>query len=310
MFTLAHISDVHLSPLPRPKLGDLAGKRLAGYLHWLRHRKAVHQRDVLDRLIADMHAQEPDHIAVVGDLVNLGLPEEFQVAQHWLESLGPPETISVVPGNHDAYVKLRADPGIDRWRAYMDSNAEGAPYTSEYSNAFPYVRRLGPIALIGLSTAIPTRLFASTGALGDQKRIAGKVLEKLAKEGVYRIVLIHHPPLEGQTSKLHRLKDAPEFSQILHDFGAELVIHGHIHRSTLRHLETANGSIPIFGVPSASSAGTHKESHAAYNLYRISKTDQSWSCEVISRGFGPGDDEIHELGRTALQPWVPITEPS
>ena len=70
-FTLAHLSDPHLPPLPAPRLIDLAGKRALGYLNWTRNRHKYQKRDVLDTLVSDMQAQGPDHIAVTGDLVNL-----------------------------------------------------------------------------------------------------------------------------------------------------------------------------------------------------------------------------------------------
>ena len=60
---------------------------------------------MLDALVADMQAQRPDHIAVTGDLVNLALEAEFTPAQAWLESVGTPQRVTVVPGNHDAYVR-------------------------------------------------------------------------------------------------------------------------------------------------------------------------------------------------------------
>src|SRR6266851_2907134 len=101
-FTLAHLSDPHLPPLPSPRLRDLAGKRALGYLHWKRNRQKVHKRDVLDALVADMQAQRPDHIAVTGDLVNLALEAEFAPARAWLDSVGASDRVTVIPGNHDA----------------------------------------------------------------------------------------------------------------------------------------------------------------------------------------------------------------
>ena len=87
-FTLAHLSDPHLPPLPAARLRDLAGKRAFGYLNWTRNRHKYHRREVLDALVADMKAQQPDHIAVTGDLVNLALEAEFAPARTWLESVG------------------------------------------------------------------------------------------------------------------------------------------------------------------------------------------------------------------------------
>jgi 3',5'-cyclic AMP phosphodiesterase CpdA len=125
-FTLAHLSDPHLPPLPAARLRDLAGKRALGYLNWTRNRHKYHRREVLDALVADMKAQQPDHIAVTGDLVNLALEAEFAPARTWLESVGTPQEVTVIPGNHDAYVRgtrhhfagtfekyLRGDAGAD-----------------------------------------------------------------------------------------------------------------------------------------------------------------------------------------------------
>ena len=59
---------------------------------------------MLDALVEDLQAQRPDHIAVTGDLVNISLVAEFAPARAWLESVGTPDHVTVVPGNHDAYV--------------------------------------------------------------------------------------------------------------------------------------------------------------------------------------------------------------
>src|SRR6516162_11755029 len=104
-FTLAHLSDPHLPPLPTPRLAELAGKRALGYLNWTRNRHKYHRRDVLDTLVSDMQAQVPDHIALTGDLVNLALEAEFAPSLAWLQSVGPPDRVTAIPGNHDAYVR-------------------------------------------------------------------------------------------------------------------------------------------------------------------------------------------------------------
>ena len=80
-FTLAHLSDPHLPPLPAARLRDLANKRALGYLNWRRNRRKFHRRDVLDALVSDIRTQTPDHIAVTGDLVNLSLEAEFAPAR-------------------------------------------------------------------------------------------------------------------------------------------------------------------------------------------------------------------------------------
>ena len=43
MFVLAHLSDPHLAPLPRPRPLELLSKRGLGYLNWLRKRRLIHR---------------------------------------------------------------------------------------------------------------------------------------------------------------------------------------------------------------------------------------------------------------------------
>src|SRR5215212_8528227 len=118
-FTLAHLSDPHLSPLPTARLRDLAGKRALGYLNWTRNRHKFHRRDVLDALISDLQAQAPDHIAITGDLLNLALEAEFAPSRAWLESVGAPDRVTVIPGNHDAYVRVTQHRFAQAWGNYF-----------------------------------------------------------------------------------------------------------------------------------------------------------------------------------------------
>src|SRR6185437_15125202 len=129
-FTLAHLSDPHLPPLPTARLGDLAGKRALGYLSWTRNRHKFHRRDVLDALLADVQTQAPDQIAVTGDFVNLALAAEFEPARAWLESVGSPERVAIVPGNHDAYVRITRHRFNETFEEYLrgDAPAGGEPF--------------------------------------------------------------------------------------------------------------------------------------------------------------------------------------
>src|SRR5262249_23055968 len=119
-FTLAHLSDPHLTPLPRPRIFELAGKRALGYLNWTRHRHKYHRREVLDGLVSDLKAHSPDHITVTGDLVNLALEAEFTSALTWLESIGPPERVTAIPGNHDAYTRATRLHFAETWADYLN----------------------------------------------------------------------------------------------------------------------------------------------------------------------------------------------
>ena len=171
MFTLAHLSDPHIGPLPRANMRELAGKRMLGWLNWNRGRRETHRMDILDQLLADMHAQEPDHIALTGDVVNLALPGEYPPARAFLERVGKPDALSVVPGNHDAYTKGGAVRLLSEFDPWMRGDKDGAHPLDE-TERFPYIRIRGRVALIGLSSAVPTAPFMATGKLGDPAMLA------------------------------------------------------------------------------------------------------------------------------------------
>ena len=176
-YTLAHLSDPHLPPLPAARLRDLAGKRALGYLNWTRNRHKYHRRDVLDALVSDMQARRPDHIAITGDLVNLALEAEFSPAQAWLESVGPPDQVTVIPGNHDAYVRATRHHFAKTFGDYLRGDAGGE------DASFPFLRRRGPLALIGVSSAVPTPPLMATGRLGRAQLDAlERILAQLSAE--------------------------------------------------------------------------------------------------------------------------------
>lgn len=294
-FVLAHLSDPHLAPLPPPRLTELIGKRVTGFINWRRKRAAIHRSEVLSRIVADLKAQHPDHIAVTGDLVNLALPGEYGVARAWLDALGHPADVTLVPGNHDAYVRSGVAASLTHWADFMrgDRPAANAP-------AFPFLRRRGPLALIGISTSVPSLPLLATGRVGaDQMLRLETILQDCGREGLCRVVLIHHPPTSKRSHYLKRLTDGPRLRDVLARHGAELVIHGHNHRRQTVWLDGPAGRIPAIGVPSASEAPPGEHDPAGYNLYRIDGERGAWRYEVITRGMTR--DGIVELDRTVLK---------
>lgn len=291
MFVLAHLSDPHLAPIPKPRIAELLGKRVTGYVNWRRKRRLVHRSDVLARIVADLKAQMPDHIAVTGDLVNIALAGEFAPARAWLDTLGPPQEVTLVPGNHDVYVRAGARAVQQHWR----------DYTGQTDGAFPVLRRRGPLALIGLSSAVPTPPFMATGRLGaDQVQRLGPLLDRTGQEGLFRVVLIHHPPQSKASRRFKRLLDGEELRAVLAQHGADLLLHGHDHEHALAWLAGPTNRIPAVGVPSASEAPPGKHDSAGYNLYRIDGEAGGWRCEMVSRGLAPDGESIIERARTML----------
>jgi len=290
-FTLAHLSDPHLPPLPVPRLHELLSKRLFGYLNWTRNRQKYQRREVVDALLSDVHAQEPDHIAVTGDFVNLALKAEFEPARAWLESVGPPDHVSIVPGNHDAYVRATRHRIGQCWSSYF--TGDDTP-----DARFPYLRRRGPLALIGASSAVPTPPLMATGWLGQQQLDAlEKLLDLIATEPLFRILLIHHPLRSKRAAK--RLTDSEELLALLKRRGVDLVLHGHDHVHSTIWIDGPERSIPVVGVPSASALAHGHYPAAAYNLFSIARDGNVWRCEQTVRGL---DDQgrISELKKVQL----------
>jgi len=299
MLTIAHLTDVHLSPIDGFTPRHWTFKRALGYANWLRQRRTRYDRAVLDRIVADMQAAGPDHIAITGDLVNIGLPKEHSNALAWLESLGPPQRVSVVPGNHDIYARMRGDPGAERWARYMSSDGEAAPSAAGAAR-FPYTRKLGRVALIGINSALPTPPLVASGRVGGpQLERLGAKLSGLGREGLFRLVLIHHPPLPGQARQWRGLRDAADLAALLTRHGAELVIHGHNHHNMLAWCASARGRFPIVGAPPAALARSKEHQPLArYNLYHIS--GPPWSIVLIGRGLAKPDGPIVEIERRRL----------
>jgi len=293
MFTIAHLSDPHLAPLPPVSWSELVGKRVTGYINWQRRRRFIHDPGTLAAIVADLRRQTPDHIAVTGDIANIALAAEFSQGRDWLERLGSAQEVTFVPGNHDIYVRAAAKFAGRQWGAYMsDDDAAGG---------FPFVRRRGNIALIGLSTGVPTAPFLATGWLGtDQLAGLAAVLNRLKNENVFRVVLIHHPPVS--TAARHKqLLDAPVLKRVIAAHGADLLLHGHDHLHMINWLDGPSGTrVPAVGVPSASAKGDTGRDLAAYNLYQIDGTRGAWQCALTTRGVDASGEVVQQKRFTLL----------
>ncbi len=275
-FTLAHLSDPHIPPLPPVRPFELLNKRITGFLNWKLRRGGAHQREVLDALVRDLRAQNPDHVALTGDLANLALDAEFESGRDLLGHLGTPDQVTVVPGNHDNYVRGAEIKYMTAWNRYFEPDTRG-----EF--AFPFVRKRGPIALIGLSTAVPTLPFFATGRLGRaQLRKLATILTETGEEKLFRVILIHHPPA-GRRSRLRKLTDARKFRRVIEEHGAELILSGHDHIAAVNTIKGQGKRVPIVQVTSASAPHNDRHGGAAFNLYKIDGAPGAWSCEMVTR---------------------------
>lgn len=304
-FRLAHISDIHLGPLPKVKRRELISKRITGYINWHRNRAGRMDDGSLDLLLQDLKGVSPDHIAITGDLVNLALDAEIELSTKWLETVGPPDVVSVVPGNHDTYVPGALAKINKAWKPFMQGD------DAVSGNPFPYLRVRRNVAIVGANSGRASLPFMATGSFREKQAMeTAHLLKQAEKDGLFRVVLIHHPPFRGATAPHKRLIGASRFLRMIEECGAELILHGHTHISSFEWIDGPNGRVPVIGVPSASHRPSIQDEmrdpnsdteSARYNMFDISGDPGGWRCDFREFGFASDTTrEVTELTKTVI----------
>jgi 3',5'-cyclic AMP phosphodiesterase CpdA len=246
--------------------------------------------------VHDLLARRHDHIAVTGDLINIGLRIEVDTARIWLDGLGDPANVTAIPGNHDAYLPGAIRHFEETWRPYMTGDGHG-----EGPVVFPFTRRRDPIAIVGVSSAVATAPLMATGRVGErQANRLTEQLTKLGEEGLFRVVLIHHPPASGSGPWHRRLVDANRFRKAIARGGAELVLHGHNHHTMINHIDGPSGRVPVVGAGSASLSPNHGHSGSTYLAYHISRTGDGFTCDMEERGAREPGGKVETLREERL----------
>ncbi|HSB54094.1 MAG TPA: phosphodiesterase, partial [Gemmatimonadales bacterium] len=169
----------------------------------------------------------PDVVIVTGDIVDLGLPEEYELARAALARLTLP--VLVLPGNHDERGHCRAALG------HCLGEVLGP-------DCLAYVDDRFPVRIVALDSVIPMR---------GEGRLGAPQLEWLARTlaaGAARptVVALHHPPFDVGIGFMDRLglEDREELLAILSRHPQVVgVLAGHVHRTIIRRLGHAVGMI-------------------------------------------------------------------
>lgn len=259
--------------MPSMRWHELLSKRITGYINWHRHRKAFHHVAVLETVMNELKGFEPDHLAITGDLVNIATQSEISRARLWLENNCDKSHTSLVPGNHDAYVPGAFKSATNSWRPWISGN------NARSNNQFPYIKIRGSIAIIGFSTSNATLPFYATGNFPKMQAVLGRQLLNQAKaDGLFRVILIHHPPYHNATHPMKRMIGINRFQEMISETGVELILHGHTHLNTVHNIELPKGSACTVGISSASQASGDKKPVAGFNLFDIEKQTNGWKC--------------------------------
>lgn len=322
MFTFAHLSDWHVTSLDDCRFTDLVNKRFLGWLSWRQRRRYHHQAEVLRAVFKDLKRQMPDHVAVTGDLTNIALPQEFEAAAQLLAELGPPAWVSLVPGNHDAYVRVPRSESWDLWSEYMVSDevleeraesptpspltdSQPTPLPAPRDDEFPTVRVRGPVAFVGACSALPTPIGRASGCLGaaQLERLASTLAELRARE-LCCVVLVHHPVNDEDFTPRRRMTDSAALRGVLRDVGADLVLHGHGHRTGIGEVDGPEGPIPVVGVRSSSHCAELESRRAQYHLFRVERAAVSdgsrFRFRLSTRGYDAASGGFGAEGERSL----------
>lgn len=293
MFRLAHISDIHLGPLPRVRRSELFSKRITGYVNFRRNRTNVDQPEITANLVEYLSRLNPDHTVITGDLINLGLDAEIENAANWLESLGDPANNTVVLGNHDAYVRGARAKALAAWQAWVNGD-DNRTIASEQD--YPTLRRRDAVSLIGCNSARASAPFLATGYFREDQ--ASRLAALLKTEGETkqcRVVLIHHPPFPGATDRHKRLLGIKNFLRAVAQSGAELILHGHTHLATLEAIPGPSGHVPVICVPAAYQWTGYRKPPAGINLFEIHRDKERWKLVMERHTLTDSADEPFQL---------------
>ena len=285
---LAHCSDLHLLSHDGARWLDLANKRWIGAMNLLSNRSRHYHVEAFDDMVRDLNAAGVDHVLCTGDVTNLALRQEFEFARARFDRLAlGAHGVTVIPGNHDAYVAAgvplfaelfaafaASDPG---W-AWTPADAQPAGEPGEPGEPgeeddlhWPIVRVRGELALIGTSTSRATPWFTAYGELGKgQLARLARVLRDPRLAGKARVVAIHHPPAGPRArSRIRGLRDHAAFAEVIAACGADLIVHGHEHRDMTEALPGPSGPVPVRGIASGTYCHNKPERVARYRIFDV-----------------------------------------
>lgn len=261
-FSLAHISDLHLSR-------DF-------------HREHFKS---LRRLLHAVLREGCDHLVITGDIVSTGEIKDFSWARRILERYQflTGNRLTVVPGNHDIFggphraedvlsfpqhirnVDYRRR--LDLFNEAFAESFQGSAFVLP-GRRYPFVKRLGPFTMIGLNSVLPWSWWKNpvgSNGMVDEEQLQGLrlLVDSRLLENRIPIVVIHHhfdgcaeeePSTGGLWNRIEprtmRLRGQRRLLKLLHRLKVRVVLHGHVHRNDIyarKGIRFANGAGAVSG---------------------------------------------------------------
>jgi 3',5'-cyclic AMP phosphodiesterase CpdA len=273
---LAHCSDLHLLSHDGAGVLKLMNKRWIGAANLLTNRSRHYHVAAFEQMVDDLNALGVEHVLCTGDVTNLALEQEFAFARQKFDRLAiGPDNVTVIPGNHDAYVAE----GIGLFARYFDEYSRSdpgwdpPPGDTQYDPRWPLVRVRGELALVGVTTSRATAWFTAYGTVGaPQLSRLRAILSDDRLRGKARVVAIHHPPAgKWAANRIRGLHDHDAFAAVIKDVGCDLIVHGHEHRDISEQLAGPNGPVPVRGVVSGTYENNQPHRTARYRIFDIER---------------------------------------
>jgi 3',5'-cyclic AMP phosphodiesterase CpdA len=171
--------------------------------------------EALGRLI---ETTRPELVIASGDLTHRGLRSQHERAAEFLHGLGLP--LVAIPGNHDipyTFPKRFTKPWLEFERLWDETEP---------------VYRSDSLIVVGLNSVRPWR--HQSGRLRPKQIDHTRRLLREAADGTFRIVTFHHHLLGAPwRSRKRPVAKRNVVLAGLVDAGAELILAGHIHQSTI-----------------------------------------------------------------------------
>ncbi|MBD1587334.1 metallophosphoesterase [Pseudomonas typographi] len=196
---IAHLSDLHIRP--------------QGVLY----QGLVDSNKMCKQVIEHLHAlrPRPDVVIITGDLVDEGLPAEYEMAKMLLAGIEQP--LLLIPGNHDDRARFRA--------AFAEQSLAASEGPLHFVAA-----GLGPVRIIGLDITVPGQHH------GDMDEAAQAWLEGALAQEPERptLIMLHQPPFLSGIPYIdpYACFNAQRLARTVERYPAvERVVCGHVHRA-------------------------------------------------------------------------------
>lgn len=278
MRRIAHLSDVHIV--------DGSEKKGARYRFASKFvgvgRNGLGPKDRAGRLaraLATAKAGGADHVVISGDLTELGDTAEFErFAEVLHDARLPEDSVTLVPGNHDAYS------AEDGWRKAMAGPLARFSAASA-ADAGKVVDR-GNIAFVPIDTTQYQTIARSSGVFTEQ---TAQAIERRLVDPAFRekamVLVLHHPPFHPVRALrwIDGLRGGAFLLELLARFPRLQLLHGHLHRifdhivATSSAVGAAVGLLPrvapstsaetrLFGAPATCEGPTDRANLRFYDL--------------------------------------------